>query len=154
MLNNHTFHNDELNDNAIYLLENLFRFSSDKDSFNHTFVPPLIEGMKIGDEITTIPQNMFSARDDITTLAYPVSVYSNEFNNERSYYCIQLGIALGIEKDVDKACMLFDKSNGCMTGKDIAEDVVKFLEGKDPYRTLADYTWKTRMLLGFKPHSL
>ena len=154
MLNNHTFHSDILNDNIIYLLEEIFCFSNDKDSFNHTIIPPLIEGVKIGDEITTIPQNMFSAQDDITTLAYPVSVYSNEFNNERSYYCIQLGIALGIERNVDKACMLFDKSNGCMTGKDIAEDVVKFLEGKDPYRTLADYTWKTRMLLGFKPHSL
>lgn len=153
MLNNHTFHNDELNDNAIYLLENLFCFSSDKDSFNNTFVPPLIEGMKIGDEITTIPQNIFSVKNDITTFAYPVSIYSDKFNNERSYYCIQLGIALGIERDVEKACMLFDRSNGCMTGKDIAEDVVKFLEGKDPCRQLADYTWKTRMLLGFKPHS-
>lgn len=153
MLNNHSFHNDELNDNAIYLLENLFCLSSDKDSFNNTFVPPLIEGMKIGDEITTIPQNMFSVKNDITTFAYPVSIYSDKFNNERSYYCIQLGIALGIEKDVEKACILFDRSNGCMSGKDAAEDVVKFLEGKDPYRQLADYTWKTRMLLGFKPHS-
>ena len=153
MLSNHSFHNDELNDNAIYLLENLFCLSSDKDSFNNTFVPPLIEGMKIGDEITTIPQNMFSVKNDITTLAYPVSIYSDKFNNERSYYCIQLGIALGIERNVDKACMLFDRSNGCMSGKDAAEDVVKFLEGKDPYRQLADYTWKTRMLLGFKPHS-
>lgn len=153
MLKNHTFHNDELNDNAIYLLENLFCLSSDKDSFNHTFVPPLIEGMKIGDEITTIPQNMFSVKNDITTFAYPVSIYSDKFNNERSYYCIQLGIALGIERDVEKACMLFDRSNGRMSGKDAAEDVVKFLESKDPYRTLADYTWKTRMLLEFKPHS-
>lgn len=153
MLNNHTFHSDILNEDIIYILEEIFYLANDENSFNNTVIPPLLEGVKIGDEITTIPQNMFSVKNDISTLAYPVCAYSDKFNNERAYYCIQLGIALGIERDVEQACLLFDKSNGCMSGKDIAEDVVKFLESKDPYRTMADYTWKTRMLLGFKPHS-
>ena len=135
-----------LNNNITRIIQELYAHSHDKENYINNIQPALIEGTIIGDKITTLPKRLFKYPHDHRTLSYPACIFNDKYNNHQSYYSMQLGVLISIKENLEQACTeLLQEDN-----KTIIETII-FLEKQNPRRELADYNFKIRTLLNFKP---